>query len=187
MRRTKEDAQKTREALLKQGYKAFTTTGYEGSSLSQIVSACGLTRGAAYWHFSNKDDLYMTVVRQTLSWIKGDKLAIIQNDALSTEEKITELLYLPIEHRVSYRLVNRTVELVRTYPQFQELLEELTQAKDELLQIFFDLLEGRYDTTERQAVTARILYFLFEGFYIDAQERQIDRATVQAMVAEVFS
>ncbi|MBO6257996.1 MAG: TetR family transcriptional regulator [Succinivibrio sp.] len=56
-RRTPEEAEKTRQSILKAAAKLFIDQGYEQTSLSDIATAAGVTRGAIYWHFDNKSDL----------------------------------------------------------------------------------------------------------------------------------
>jgi TetR/AcrR family acrAB operon transcriptional repressor len=57
-RRTKEDAAITREQLLDAAECVFRTRGVSRASLAQVASAAGVTRGAVYWHFRDKADLY---------------------------------------------------------------------------------------------------------------------------------
>ncbi|RFC64365.1 TetR family transcriptional regulator [Fulvimarina endophytica] len=61
MRRTKDEAERTREAILDAAETLFYENGVAGTSLAQIASAAGLTRGAIYWHFSGKLDLLRDV------------------------------------------------------------------------------------------------------------------------------
>lgn len=62
MRRTKEDAEKTREDLLDAALTVFSQKGYESSRLEDVAEAVGVTRGAIYHHFGNKADLYMALI-----------------------------------------------------------------------------------------------------------------------------
>jgi TetR/AcrR family acrAB operon transcriptional repressor len=57
-RRTKEEAAITREQLLDAAERVFRERGVAGSSLAEVASAAGVTRGAVYWHFRDKADLY---------------------------------------------------------------------------------------------------------------------------------
>lgn len=54
MRRTKEDAEKTRQALLASAERLFLAKGVMQTSLNDIAYEAGVTRGALYWHFENK-------------------------------------------------------------------------------------------------------------------------------------
>ena len=58
MRRTKEDSEKTREAILDAAVKIFSRKGVSATTLSGIAKKAGVTRGAIYWHFKNKIDIF---------------------------------------------------------------------------------------------------------------------------------
>jgi TetR/AcrR family acrAB operon transcriptional repressor len=58
VRRTKEAAQETRTQLLDTAERVFRERGVARTSLVDIAKAAGLTRGAIYWHFANKADLF---------------------------------------------------------------------------------------------------------------------------------
>lgn len=57
-RRTKEDADATRQALLDAAENVFHEKGVARASLAEIAQAAGATRGAIYWHFKDKVDLF---------------------------------------------------------------------------------------------------------------------------------
>lgn len=58
VRRTKQDAQATREHLLNTAEQVFLARGLSRSSLQDIATTAGLTRGAIYWHFADKLALF---------------------------------------------------------------------------------------------------------------------------------
>lgn len=62
MRRTKEDAEKTRLRVIEAALVMFSRHGYSGTTLAMIAQEAGYSRGPIYWHFRNKDDLYQEVL-----------------------------------------------------------------------------------------------------------------------------
>jgi TetR/AcrR family acrAB operon transcriptional repressor len=52
-RKTKEEAQETRNAILDAAELVFQEHGVSHTSLAEIAAAAGVTRGAVYWHFAN--------------------------------------------------------------------------------------------------------------------------------------
>lgn len=62
MRRTKEDAEKTRLRVIEAALVMFSRHGYSGTTLAMIAQEAGYSRGPIYWHFRNKDDLYQAVL-----------------------------------------------------------------------------------------------------------------------------
>lgn len=61
MRRTKEEAEQTRAAILDAAVDVFSTQGVTRATLEQIAKAANVTRGAVYWHFKNKTDIFMAL------------------------------------------------------------------------------------------------------------------------------
>ncbi len=45
----------------------FAARGYEKASLNVIIARCGMSKGAMYYYFSDKDDLYRTVLEDFLA------------------------------------------------------------------------------------------------------------------------
>lgn len=58
VRRTKEEAEETRHQLLEAAQRVFAEKGVSRTSLQDIAQAAGVTRGAIYWHFKNKAELF---------------------------------------------------------------------------------------------------------------------------------
>jgi TetR/AcrR family acrAB operon transcriptional repressor len=62
VRRTKEEALETRRQILEAAEKAFYDRGVARTTLADIAAMAGVTRGAIYWHFSNKADLVQAML-----------------------------------------------------------------------------------------------------------------------------
>jgi len=61
-RRSKADMQLTRIKLLQSARKSFTEHGYAATSMDELCAMAGLTRGALYHHFGDKQGLFKAVV-----------------------------------------------------------------------------------------------------------------------------
>ena len=60
-RKTKQQAQETRQPILDVALRLFSRQGVSSTSLAEIAKAAGVTRGAIYWHFKNKSDLFSEI------------------------------------------------------------------------------------------------------------------------------
>lgn len=73
MRRTKEEAQRTRRRIMAAALRTFSRRGIARTTLDDIAKAAGVTRGAIYWHFSGKralvramrDDVSLPLIDQS--------------------------------------------------------------------------------------------------------------------------
>ena len=63
-RRTKEDALATRNKLLDSAEHLFQSKGVSRTSLQDIARRAGATRGAVYWHFTDKADLFNAMIER---------------------------------------------------------------------------------------------------------------------------
>jgi AcrR family transcriptional regulator len=54
----------TRSRLLAAAERVFATHGYAGATLDQVAAAAGLTKGAVYWHFASKADLFLCLLEE---------------------------------------------------------------------------------------------------------------------------
>jgi TetR/AcrR family acrAB operon transcriptional repressor len=61
-RRTKEEAQETREKLLEAALEVMSEKPFSSVSMSEIARRVGLSKGATYWHFKNKTDILLNVI-----------------------------------------------------------------------------------------------------------------------------
>jgi AcrR family transcriptional regulator len=56
-----------RQCILDRAQELFAVHGYHGVSIRDIVQACGLSNAALYYHFGNKQNLYLEVLRAYVS------------------------------------------------------------------------------------------------------------------------
>lgn len=90
-RRTKAEAAATREALLDAAEEVFLERGVANASLDQISRRAGVTRGALYWHFRNKGDLFRAMIDRVRMPFE-DLIAALDDPSL--EERPLEALRL---------------------------------------------------------------------------------------------
>ncbi|MDO5385917.1 MAG: TetR family transcriptional regulator, partial [Pseudomonadota bacterium] len=66
-RRTKEEAEETRKAILRASLEIFCEKGYSRTTFDEIAKHINLTKGAIYWHFRNKADILTEIIRERLT------------------------------------------------------------------------------------------------------------------------
>ena len=100
VRKTKEEAQETRNAILDAAELVFQEHGVSRTSLAEIAAAAGVTRGAIYWHFSNKADLFDAMVQRVFGQLEA-KLAELQE---TPDENPVDLL-----RKLAFHFLERVV------------------------------------------------------------------------------
>ncbi|HYH43996.1 MAG TPA: TetR family transcriptional regulator [Burkholderiales bacterium] len=66
VRRTRDEAAETRNSILDAAEHVFSKSGVSHTSLEDIATAAGVTRGAIYWHFKNKSELFNAMVNRVM-------------------------------------------------------------------------------------------------------------------------
>lgn len=64
VRRTREEANATRESLLDAAEQVFYRKGVARATLRDIAHAANVTRGALYWHFKGKAELFQAMLER---------------------------------------------------------------------------------------------------------------------------
>jgi TetR/AcrR family acrAB operon transcriptional repressor len=66
VRRTKEEALETRSRILDAAEKVFHAKGVAHAGLEDIATAAKVTRGAIYWHFKDKAELFDAMMQRVV-------------------------------------------------------------------------------------------------------------------------
>lgn len=66
-RKTKEEANRTREQIINAARVVFQRHGVSRSTMEQVAKEAGLTRGAVYWHFKDKTELFFAMREDVFS------------------------------------------------------------------------------------------------------------------------
>src|SRR5690349_7672210 len=71
--RTARDPARTREAMLAAAFDEMHRSGFRGASLEVILARSGVTKGAMYHHFADKEALGHAVIDDVIAAIMREK------------------------------------------------------------------------------------------------------------------
>jgi len=131
VRKTKEDAELTRESIIDAAREAFLARGVTRTTMEHIAAHAGVTRGAIYWHFSNKTELFHAMRERVFLplidrmddtlLVEGahDPLTRIENFLSGTIQHLDDC----IETRETYEIMMMKCEYVDEFaPVLQQIL-----------------------------------------------------------------
>lgn len=103
-RKTKAEALKTRRSLIEAAIEQFAARGVANTTLSDIADAARLTRGAVYWHFTSKTEIFNAIWQEQrpLREIIRDRLLLAEEDdplLILREQFVTALQYIARDPR----------------------------------------------------------------------------------------
>jgi len=127
--------QETRERIIYSALEIFSEKGYDSSSVSEICKKAEITKGALYWHFKDKLDLYKELIKLILEGIIA-----VANDLKNEADS-------PLER---FRIFNKNVlALIQGQDFYQKallmFLRELRTDRIGELDQSLEILSKRYD------------------------------------------
>ncbi|MFJ3965091.1 ScbR family autoregulator-binding transcription factor [Streptomyces sp. NPDC090036] len=106
-RARQERAEITRQAILDGAATAFDLSGFEGTSLSDVVKHAGVTKGALYFHFPSKEALARTLMDEQFQ--VSEHVPAVENPGLQTVIDLTHQMAHGLRSNVRIRAGIRLV------------------------------------------------------------------------------
>ena len=103
--RSQERRQARREQILDAARRTFAEKGYQGTTIRHIEQACDLTRGAIYYHFRDKQEIYISALTIGLRLLRDEFEKAARDREADPRELVT-------------RLLDTYCESYRAHPQF---------------------------------------------------------------------
>lgn len=139
MRKIKGDALNTRRKIIDAARQVFYKHGVVRSSLEKIAQVAGVSRGAVYWHFENKAQLFLAIRQETL----GDVLVPLDEILFSStytdrlqaiEAALNEFFRVVQETTVVHELFAIMISRCEYVDEFEEVGKEVIRPTLALLE-----------------------------------------------------
>ena len=98
----------TRDRILDAAEDVFYDRGFSNTTLDEIAKTAGMTRGAIYWHFKNKEDLFQAMCLRIREPMDALIEKIVEKDAkdpIAQLSKTHETIMLEVINNPHYRKV----------------------------------------------------------------------------------
>ena len=137
VRKTKADAEQTRQLLIAAAREMFHRCGVSRTSLEKIAAQAGVTRGAVYWHFANMAELFFAVREENQQMLEN-AVALLNDpmidDPLDAIERSLQEFFSILASNV---LVQQTFEIMSLRCEY---VDEFATVLAEINKPCFDLL-----------------------------------------------
>jgi len=109
-----EPINKSKQHILESAMGVFAIKGFEDASMREIAAAAGLTTGAIYHHYKNKDDLFYDAVKEAAYFVH--KLSEKNEDSkLKSNDEILAEISSRVMERMSKEIEQRLLILLAAY------------------------------------------------------------------------
>jgi len=140
VRNTKENAELTRLKIIDAARQVFLARGVSRTSMEQIAAEAGVTRGAIYWHFANKKELFSAMREQVFLPLidRMDENLQLEN----IEDPLDQLMQFL---NGTLDILNESLETRQTY----EILMIKCEYVDDLAEVLDQMLSNCARITEK--------------------------------------
>ena len=169
MRRSKEDANDTRNRILKSATEIFLKKGYTRSTLDEIAKHADVTKGAVYWHFANKQNLFEAILTMILNNAGILNFANKLPENMTYEQRMYEVFWNAQKKDSSVDNLYSIMNLVEYEPELHKYRHLITAYKEKLFGFFKDetRIHMRICSIEGDSLPyARQLFLIYEGLFL---------------------
>lgn len=141
-RRTKQEALETRAQIIDAAELCFSSRGVAHTSLADIAKRAGVSRGAIYWHFLNKDEVFDAMLQRARTPVQHLEEAsrdTEQPDPLNRLRALIVEIFRQTERDPSTRRIN---EIVFHKCEFTDQMCDLREHMRTLRRASLDKLES---------------------------------------------
>jgi TetR/AcrR family acrAB operon transcriptional repressor len=114
----------SKHQLLEAAIECFATHGYQGASIDRIARAAGVTKGAVYYHFKDKEELLFETVRNRIVEFESQVLAETSpgDDTMAVLRRVVDACFLTAtESNVRRFIMTLMIEALGTNPALSEV------------------------------------------------------------------
>jgi TetR/AcrR family transcriptional regulator, acrAB operon repressor len=193
-RKTKEDALATRALIIDAARRVFHAEGVHRSTLDKVARAAGLTRGAVYWHFANKAELFLAVKTTYTSEFDALQRLLSPQDDTSGLEAIHQYLVALFNTLLNHSEARETLEIIllrcEYVEEFNAVLQIITEPCTDILTSFTRLYElAKAQNTLKDGLDPEIMALDTLSFVrgtlrgiLSGQQHEVYRQTIDALI-----
>lgn len=147
VRRTKADALATRNSLLDAAEHLFQARGVSRTSLNDIATTAGTTRGAIYWHFKDKADLFNAMMERVCMPLEGTLACTARtaettaNPLLSLRDSMMSALTQTATDEQTRRVFEVATHKVEYVTEMQAVRDRHLQVRNECMAMTEEILQ----------------------------------------------
>jgi len=120
----------SRRDLMATAIDCFAVHGYQGTTIDMIARAAGVTKGALYYHFKDKEDLLFAAVRDRVSDFEERVVAAVTpvGDPVRALRQIGDAcLFVATRNNHRRFLLTLMVEAIDSYPELATQFRDIMQ------------------------------------------------------------
>ena len=149
-RKTKAEAEQTRQEIIDAARCVFHECGVSRTSLEKVARVAGVTRGAVYWHFENKAELFFAMREQSLEILDQVDAYLLSPDIANPLDAIERSLSEFFAILENSPVVRQTFEIMSLRCEYVEEFASVLQEVNKPCLDFLAKLKLTYQRAEEK-------------------------------------
>lgn len=162
----------TKEEIIWNSIRVFRRKGYYRTKMSDLAKEAGLTKGAFYHHFSNKEEVMRISLQASADWFQRKVFSVAYSPDLSDKEKLTHMAdfgYKAFTEELGGCFFANTI--LETSHVEETFLKEINRFFSMWERALQEILKGKYPSYELGDIVQQIIIDI-EGSIILMQLRR---------------
>lgn len=157
------------QALFEAALEAFISNGYEQSSLNAILEAAGMSKGQFYYHFKNKEDLYLALIGILIARKKAFLAKVMRSEDFQGD------IFAILKAQIRYSML-----FARQHPQINRFAESFVKERGNPI---YKKALANYNFEDNESINA-----LIESAHQRGEFREdLPLAFIRKMVTHLFT
>jgi AcrR family transcriptional regulator len=168
-----------RERIIQEATSLFVARGYHGISMREIAEAVGISKAGLYYHFRDKETLFLTILTANLKRV-GSVISDARSAGVTTRDQISRMVQAILEQEPDQRAI------IRLASQEMEHLSQEARAefdflyREKFISQVDNILQAGVAGGELRAIDVGLSTWVLLGmmypFFYPAHERELGSA-----------
>lgn len=176
MNKKKEQTEQTKKKIADAAKALFTQKGYKATAIEDIVKAAGCSAGNIYYHFKNKEGLFLYLLEEwnrdwDRTWLAKEKLYPTTTDKLYGMAE-----YLALDH-LSHPLTKAADEFFNNAEKAPDVEERINEMVNGYIDFNRQLLQKGIDNNEFEITNVSSLAIILDSLLLGLSQhcRRMER------------
>ncbi|MFD2704537.1 TetR/AcrR family transcriptional regulator [Salibacterium lacus] len=146
------------EAIIQTALQMFSEKGYFSTSVQEIVSSCGISKGSFYNYFASKEDLLIEVFRYNHQQILKKAENLHMDETLSVKKQLIKMISMELEGMADNREFFLLLQKVVSVQEHKKLMPLMKRTKAAMISLHKDWLLKVYGEDIRTQIWDHVLF-----------------------------
>ena len=150
------------ERIIQEATRLFVASGYAGISMREISEAVGVSKAGLYYHFKDKEALFMAILNANLDHL-GSLIQTARQQGATSRQQVSGMLHAIFDQAPNQRAVIRLANQEMTHLSYESRAEFGRAYQAKFIHQVEEILLGGVERGELKPVNVQLATWLLLG------------------------